>query len=425
MLFSLFSGGDNDLTQLMTRLIIQLGIILLAAKLSGELCQRYLKIPSVLGELFAGILIGPYALGGIHILNFGALFPINGTSLGSLPISVEIYFIAQIASIILLFVVGLETEIKLFLKYGVPALVVALGGVIFPFILGLFPTYLLGFSDSLFGAQALFMGTIMTATSVGITARVLEELRSLDSPEGVTILAAAVVDDVIGMIILAIVVGISTIGIINEGEVIGIGAKAIGVWLILTIGGILIAPFLGKVIGKFQDKGAAIVLFIALGCLGAAIAELFGLAMIIGAYSIGLALSRTKLKTKIHEPIMGVYNFLVPIFFVVMGMQVNLSSILGDNTTIIFGLIISVLGIISKVFGSGIPALFVGFTRIGAMKIGFGMLPRGEVSLIIAQVGLSKGIIDQDLYAVAIMLTITTTILAPILLIKVFKKTQQ
>ena len=103
----------------------------------------------------------------------------------------------------------------------------------------------------------------------------------------------------------------------------------------------------------------------------------------------------------------------------------NLSSILGDNTTIIFGLIISVLGIISKVFGSGIPALFVGFTRIGAMKIGFGMLPRGEVSLIIAQVGLSKGIIDQDLYAVAIMLTITTTILAPILLIKVFKKTQQ
>ena len=188
-------------------LLLNLSIILIFAKVGGEIAVRFIKIPQVLGELVAGIIISPFALGGIEILNFGPLFNVEN----NLPVSKEIFFLAQLGAVFLLFEVGIETNKSKFYSALRPSIFVALGGVILPFLFGFFCTILLGFAN-LNSIQAmspaLFVGAIMTATSIGITARVLSDINQLDSKEGITILGGAVVDDVLGIIILAIVIGI-------------------------------------------------------------------------------------------------------------------------------------------------------------------------------------------------------------------------
>ena len=186
---------ENDFTHLVTRLVFQLSIILIAAKVGGEICQRYLKIPPVLGELSAGIAIGPFALGGIAIGGLDPLFAshaVPGHGHTSIPVSIELFSVSQIAAVVLLFVAGLETDLKQFVRYAAPATVVALGGIVFPFVFGFGATVLLkpgGLDGDPLLYSALFMGAVMTATSVGITARVLGDQQKLDSPEGVTVLA--------------------------------------------------------------------------------------------------------------------------------------------------------------------------------------------------------------------------------------------
>jgi Kef-type K+ transport system membrane component KefB len=410
---------EGNLTELVTHLAFQLAVILFVAKLAGEISERYLRIPPVLGELLAGVAIGPYLLGGMAVFGFGPLFPIPHGGTVGIPISPELWSIAQIASVILLFSVGLETNLQLFLRYAAPAGVVALGGVIFPFVLGVVATVLFGFADGFMSPSALFMGAIMTATSVGITARVLSERRKLHTPEGVTILGAAVVDDVLGILALTIVVGISEVGRVSAGEVAIVGVKAFGFWLGFTAIALLLSTYIARFFDWFRVSGALIALSLALALLSAGLAESFGLAMIIGAYSIGLALSRTSLARRLHEPINALYAALVPVFFVVMGMLVNVQAMSG---TVVFGVVITLLAIVSKVFGSGGPALSVGFNLRGAWRIGIGMLPRGEVALIVAGVGLSRGVIGPDLFGVSIFMTIVTTILAPIILVPLFDK---
>ena len=239
----------NSMAHHMMILAIQLGIIIFAARLFGSLFKKYLKMPSVLGELFAGIVIGSHLLGGISLPGFPlGLF---GAAPGAaFPVSTELYAVATIASIILLFLAGLETDVAMFLKFSVTGSMVGLGGVIFSFILGdltaVFFSQLISTKPiSFMNPIALFLGTISTATSVGITARILSEKRKMDSPEGVSILSGAVIDDVLGIIILAIVLGISSVqksgGIVQWGKIGLITAKAIGFWLIATVLGMLFA----------------------------------------------------------------------------------------------------------------------------------------------------------------------------------------
>lgn len=419
---SVLFAGKSGVTEIIIDLLIQLAVILFAAKIAGELASRYLKLPPVLAELGVGVLIGPYALGSIGIPGFGPLFPIpivDGVA-AIIPVSNELFSLAQIGSIFLLFAIGLETNLRQFLRYAAPATAVALGGVIVPFALGAGATVLFGFDDGqgFASPKALFMGAIMTATSVGITARVLADLNRLDSPEGVTVLAAAVVDDVMGILVLTVVVGISTAGTFSLGSIGWIAFKAIGFWLGLTAVGILVAPYLEKVVNLFRAPGAGLVLMSALALLAAGMAEIFGLAFIIGAFSIGLALSTTNLGHRVEEQLIPVNEILVPVFFVVMGMLVDVSSMANG---LVFGLIISVLAILSKVLGSGVPALFTGFNLRGGSRVGVGMMPRGEVALIIAGIGLSQGIIAQSLFGVSIMMTVITTLVAPIMLIPLFR----
>ena len=320
-----------------------------------------------------------------------------------------------------MFAVGLETDLKQFLRYAGPASAVALGGVILPFAFGAGATVYFGYADGFLDPTALFMGAILTATSVGITGRVLQDLHRMGAPEGVTIIAAAVVDDVLGILVLAVVVAMSETGAVEAGELGLIAAKAVGFWLGLTGLMILLSGWISKALGWFRDPGAPLALALGLALLGAGLAEAFGLAMIIGAYSVGLGLAQTPLAHRIQQSMMGVYHFLVPIFFVVMGMLVDVSAI---GAVLGFGIALTVLAIISKVVGSGAPALAAGFNMRGAWRVGLGMLPRGEVALIIAGIGLSREVISHDLFGVAILMTIVTTLIAPILLVPAFRSGQ-
>lgn len=406
-------------------LLIQISIIFVSAKIAGEVCNRILKIPTVLGELTVGLIIGPFALGSIQVPILGSISGgiskdlITSTGNFVIPVVPEIWFLGQIGAVILLFSSGLETDLKLFLKYSRQAIIVAIGGMALPFVLGLAVMVLFGYSSNFTDTQAIFMGTVLTATSIGITVRVLSEMKKLNSADGITILGAAVIDDVLGILLLTIVVGItSTTGNITLTEISILIIKTMGFWLGLTIIGKLLSNYISKIITKFHADGAIVVLSLSLAFISSGVAEFFGLAMIIGAFSIGIALSGSELAKIIEKPMHSVYAIFVPIFFVTTGMLVDLSSI-GSYWE--FGLVLSIAGIIGKVLGSGTSGLIAGFKPKDSLKIGVGMLPRGEVALIMATIGIASGVLTQNLYGAVIMMTFVTTALAPIVLSYLYK----
>ncbi len=408
----------------LAHLVLQLGMLLLAAKLIGLIFKKF-KQSEVLGELIGGMVVGPFALGAIELPWLGRLFPVIesvGEHASTLPISSELYFFGQIGAILLLFLVGLETDAKMFMKYGLRSLGIAIGGVVLPFFLGAWGTIMFGFADSFTDIPALFMGAIMVATSVGITARVLSDMYKLDTREGVTILAAAVIDDVLGILVLALVLSMATGGQgegggVSWGELGMIGVKAIGFLGVMTLIGVMFGKKFSNLLLKLDGKSyAAIAAAICLSV--AAVAEMFGLAMIIGAYLVGILLSVTKLGKNLEEKLSGASHLLVPVFFAIMGTLVDFQAM---KSVLVFGLVISVFAIISKVIGSGFPAFFSGFNFLGSMRIGIGMLPRGEVALIIAGIGLSAGIISNEIFGVSIMMTVITTLMAPMILVPLFK----
>ncbi len=423
--------GEESITQLVAIATLMVGGLLLVAKIGGELVSRFLRLPPVLGELMIGILIAPYALGGLEFFGVGPIFVPEHVGSSEIPVPREVYFIAQISAAILLFEAGLETNRKSFLKYFRPATLVALGGVLLPFALGFFGTIMFGFASFSGGIQgimpALFVGAAMTATSVGITARILADMGSLDSPEGVTVLGAAVVDDVLGVLLVAILVAVNMDGTISAGSVLSILGRAVGFLVVLTLVVSLIANRLSKFVLSFRSAGAWLGIAFSLAFITGGVAEeYFGLALIIGTYSIGLALSETKLKHRIEGNVRTVSLLLSPLFFVVIGMQVDFGALFGGDNNIWlvigFAVVLSVFGILSKLLGSGLPALLVGFNRRGAARIGVAMMPRGEVALIVAGIGIGSGVIDRTTFGFVVVMTVVTTVVAPILLPFLFRK---
>lgn len=405
------------MTHAITVLVLQLSVLLLAAYLMGHLFERVLHMPRVLGELAAGMVVGPFSLGQLHIPALHqALFPMAGE--GALPVSVELYGFAVFASIVLLFLAGLETDLPTFLRFSAVGSAVGLGGVVASFGLGSGAAVLfLPQVTSIMDPQALFLGTLSTATSVGITARILSERRRMSSPEGVTILAAAVLDDVIGIVLLAVVVALArvTTGAVDWGQIGRVAARAFGFWIGATILGVLLAPYLVRGLKRMRSLEVVAGVSLGLALLLAGLAETVGLAMIIGAYVMGLSLSQTDVADEVRERLHGIYVYLVPLFFAVMGMMVDFSAL---AAVAVFGLIFAAAGIIGKMVGCGIPALIFGFNARGAIRIGAGMLPRGEVTLIVAGIGLSTGVIGPDLFGVAVMTLLVSSIIAPPFLIR-------
>ena len=402
---------DMNITDSITNLILQLAVIIFAVRIFGKLAKKA-GIPSVLGELIAGIIIGPYALGQLAIPGFPqGLFPLAE----NMAVSPELYAISQIASIILLFASGIETDLSLFLKYSLTGGIIGFGGVAVSFLLGDFCA-MYSLHTNFMDVRCLFLGIMSTATSVGITARILSDRKKMDSPEGVTILAAAVFDDVLGIVLLAVIMGI--VSAVNGGTTLTasavglIAAKAFGIWIAATVLFILLSKKIARFVRLFGGTFDFSIAALGVSFILAGIFEKQGLAMIIGAYTTGLALSGTDIAPVIQERIHGLYKFFVPVFFAVMGMSVNLHQ-LCSKEVLLFGAFFTITGIISKMIGCGGPALCLGFNIKGALRIGAGMIPRGEVALIIAGIGLTAGIIDQKLFGVVILMTLLTTVGAP------------
>jgi len=407
------------------KFLLTFGLILLAARIGGELFERYLKQPPVLGELVAGIIISPFALGGlIHdpiILNFATIQGAFGLQEFNV---MEI--ISEIAVVTLLFVAGIETDVGAFLKQGITGTLVAVGGVIFPFILGYFITMWLAPETGIAGW--LFIGATLTATSIGVTVRILMEMGKLQTQAGTTILVGAVIDDIIGIVILSIVVGISSAvkagGELNMVHVsldaLKILAIGFAVWFALLIVGVKLNRYISRfLLNPFKRSGTAPIFALIIGFIIAYLVTLVGLHPVVGAYVAGLMFAATDEREDILDKTRPIMLFLAPFFFCYLGMQVDMRLLWGGA---VIAVVLTVAAVLGKIGGCYVPARFAGkMNHTESMVVGIGMVPRGEVGLIIAGAGLLAGAIGRDLFGAAIAVSAVTTLITPAMLKPFFK----
>ncbi len=373
--------------------LIALIAIFLAAKICGELAER-IGQPAVLGELVGGVIIG---VSGLQLVD---------------PHDVTIHLLAELGVILLLFLIGLETDLKRLISVGGSASAVAIVGVALPFAGGVVFGHLLGFRLMV----SVFLGASLTATSVGITARVLSDLGHLHDDESQVILGAAVVDDIIGLVILTIASTLAEGGELNFIGVSRILLIAFGFVFVAIMVGSYLAPYLIRLIERIDIARGLLFASIIFAFALAYIAVRIGSAVIIGSFAAGLVLARTKKGKQIEREVHDVAQFFIPIFFAVVGAAIDLKTVNPFNPAarefLWLGLGLTVIGIIGKVL-AGFAVMRRGLSRV---VIGVGMVPRGEVGLIFAQVGLTTQILSDGLYsAVALMVMITTFVTPPIL----------
>lgn len=367
-------------------IILTLFVMLAAAKLFAELFER-LRQPAVAGEILAGVLIGPSVL--------GLVAPTEITGV-----------LAEIGVIFLLFNVGLETKPAAILRVGKTAAVVAVLGVVAPLLGG----WLLMRAWGGTNVEALFLGTAMVATSVGITARVLSGMGLLDAPTARIILGAAVIDDILGLIVLAIVSGTAA-GSLDVVEIGTTAALAIGFTLFVAFVG---APVIKRAAPRVERLRVADSFFVfgLVLCLGlSAAASYIGVAAIIGAFLAGMALAEpTEEHHTMHKQTNGVTEFMVPFFLVNIGMQLDL-SVFRDPSVVILSIVVTLVAVATKLVACGAGAGGLGLRR--AAQVGMGMVPRGEVGIVVAQLGLSLAIISAQFYGVVLFMAVATTLIAP------------
>lgn len=381
--------------------ILYIIVILVFAKVFGELAERFGQ-PSVLGELIAGVVLGGSVLGWISV---------NGAAPLSAEVSVLV-FLAELGVILLLFEVGLESDLEEFLRVGPSALMVAMIGVAGPFAVGYFVSIFFGLSLTV----AVFIGATLTATSVGITARTLSDLGQLRTHAAKIILGAAVIDDVLGLIILSVVSGFAATGVISYWQIGKTTIFAIAFLVGAILIGVPVAPHLLGIAKKLRTRGM-LTISAFLFCMGLGyIAHELQLAAIVGAFAAGLVLARTEDLAHIQERIKPVADIFVPIFFVMLGVSVNVAVFNPFNAeareTLALVGVLAAVGIAMKMF-AGMGVLRRGVNRL---VVGIGMIPRGEVGLIFASVGLSRKVITPGEYAAVVAVIVITTFITPPLL---------
>jgi Kef-type K+ transport system membrane component KefB len=367
-------------------LLLALFVMMAAAKVLAEIFER-LRQPAIVGEILAGVLIGP------SVLAWVAPSEITNT-------------LAEIGVIFLLFTVGLETKPATIFRVGKTALLVAVLGVVAPFAAGYLLLQLWGGTV----VQSLFIGTAMVATSVGITARVLNAMGLLDAPASRVILGAAVIDDILGLLLLALVMSAAA-GQINYLE--------IGLTALLAVSFTLLVALIGpRAINRLAPRieslriSQSLFVFGLLLCLGLSVAASYiGVAAIIGAFLAGTALAEaTEGNETLHKQMNGVTEFLVPFFLVNIGMQLRL-DVFRDSSVVGLVLFVTFVAALTKLIGCGIGAMSLGWRR--AAQVGTGMIPRGEVGIVVAQIGLSLTVITDALFGVVLFMSVATTLMAP------------
>jgi Kef-type K+ transport system membrane component KefB len=389
-------------------IIAELFVIFAVAKLAGELFQR-LRQPPVIGELLAGVLIGPYALGWIGVPGPSLLAQFHDPAAAQEALDLVYHVLAELGAIFLLFFVGLETRLVDLLRVGVRAGIVAVAGVVLPFALG--AGLLLALRHP--PLEAAFVGAALVATSVGITARVLGDLGYLASLEARIILGAAVVDDILGMIVLAIVAGVGETGAVDLLPIATTACLAIAFTGFVAVWGTRVVQRFSVRLELLRIRNAPFVVAVAV-CLGlAALADVIGLAAIIGAFLAGLVFAETREQYELERQTLPVYELLVPMFFVITGASVDWRLLL-DGSIAGLALAVTALAILGKVVGCGLGAWGLGAR--GMAIVGVGMAPRGEVGLIVASVGQGIHAIPDAVFSVVVVMTVLTTIVVPPLL---------
>jgi Kef-type K+ transport system membrane component KefB len=368
-------------------LLLGLVLVWLVAKLAAEGMER-IGQTAVLGELLAGVLLGPGVLGLVHE-------------------SEALHALAELGVLILLFEVGLESDLDELLKAGLQAALVAVVGVVLPFMAGYALMHWSGYPPLV----AVFVGATLTATSVGITARVLADLGRLQDAAANVVLGAAVVDDILGLIILAVVTGVAQTGLVSLGGVTLLSGKAVIFLVVALFLGLKLAPALVRWIGRLRARGALVVYAVVFAVALAALADLIGLATIIGAFSAGLILATTERRAHIEERIKPVADLLVPVFFVTVGMKVEPAMLnpFAPNAQLGIAMLLTAVAVASKL-AAGLAVYQRGVRR---WPVGVGMVPRGEVGLIFAGTGLAVGVVAADLYSALVVAVMLTTFVAP------------
>lgn len=380
----------------MEKVLLNIALILIFTKL-GAIISRKLKMPEVLGALIAGVILGPVALNIVQYDN-------------------NIKLLSDLGVIMLMFAAGLETNLEEFKKAGFTSFIIAIAGIILPLILGTLGAYL--FFNNL--NENIFIGVILTATSVSITVETLKELGKLNTRSGINILGAAVIDDVLGLVLISIVLVISQTSSSGAGtsgtiSIIFVSIKILLFCLFSIIGILYVPKYINKFTSHLKPGKDFLTFSIALAIFIAYFAEVLGIAAITGAYICGLMLSSLTHKEYLERNVKAISSgFLSLIFFASIGIEANLKGL--NPTIILITLIMFSIAVIGKVIGCGIAARALKMSKSEALQIGVGMISRGEVAIITANIGLQKGLISEQVFLPTLMVVILTTIITPILL---------
>ena len=381
-------------------ILFTLFIVFVAAQIGGEIAQR-LKLPGVVGEIAAGCVIGPSLLGWITP---------EQTATGT-PLDV----LAEIGVVLLLFSVGLETRLEDLKKVGKVAFLVGVLGVLVPFGMGSVWAHGSGFDWD----KSLFVAAAFVATSAGITARVLQELNALQRVESKVILGAAVIDDILAMLLLGVVVSMQGGGGFNLSHLLMVLAGAIGFIAVVGLGGAQVMRWNSSWLEKPLAPHSPLMIVLAL-CLGLAyLSTLFGLAAIIGAFLAGMIASETRQQHTLEKQTMPLLALLTPFFFVVTGSKIDLHELANTDALLMLAAV-TAIAIVSKLAGGWLGSLSLG--KHSATIIGFGMVPRGEVGVVIASLGLAAGVFNNRIYAIIVAMSLLTAMVTPPVLAWLLKR---
>ena len=378
-----------------------------AAKIFAEIFHKF-KLPIVLGELLAGIIVSPFALGAIPLFDGKPLVILNETVLQ----------IGGISGIVILFIAGLEITPREFLKGGAASFTVGACGVIVPFFVGYYVFSLYGIG----ALQSVLVATALTATSIAISIRVLTELGKMQTREAKLILGAAIVDDILAIAVLSVVTTMVQTGNMtpNIVDITFLILKILGIFVALLVGAVIIIPKILHAERLWKSRGSieGIVTASFFGASG--IAAIVGLSPIVGAFAVGMAVASTKIIGRVEEYVEKLEIIFAPLFFAIIGAQVNLT---GVNLYVLFlTSIVVAVAISTKLVGCGLPAMIFLKDRSKAMKVGIGMISRGEVGLIVAGIGVTSGALSSNIYTTVIIMVAVTTMITPIWLKKAYSK---
>lgn len=416
--------------EFLLQLLFAMTVLFILARLGSTLVSKF-GLPGLIGEIVMGIIIANLAFNDWSLMSSIGLTlpPMGGEIQEGSDLYPIIYTFAELGVIFLLFTVGLETKVKDLLGSGKAAIIAAVMGVILPFIAGF--ALIIAWEGNT--NHALFMAAAMVATSVGITARIIKDLKLMDTREARIIIAAAVIDDVLGMMVLAIVNGIADSGEVSIPNILVIAIQAILFVAVVILACKYLIPKIynyfderrNRIIaeGKVPPSSNKLVLAIIV-CLGmSAFAEYIGLAAIIGAFLAGMIFSEYAWEWDLEHKVDSITTFFLSFFFLNVGLQVDIHT-LTNTSVMILTVVVIVLALLTKYIGCGFGAKMAdrSLDRQGMNIIGVGMMPRGEVGIIVASIGLASGAMSAELYAVVVLMSVITTIIAPPILSGLFRK---